>query len=48
MNTAAGAKTVMVTPAEIKELVPQIDLTGGRPLPGARRVAPPRGGDRPP
>jgi sarcosine oxidase subunit beta len=29
MNTAAGAKTVMVTPAEIKELVPQIDLTGG-------------------
>jgi len=29
MNTAAGARTVMVTPAEIKELVPQIDLTGG-------------------
>jgi sarcosine oxidase, subunit beta len=29
MNTAAGANTVMVTPAEIKELVPQIDLTGG-------------------
>jgi len=29
MNTAAGAQTVMVTPAEIKELVPQIDLTGG-------------------
>ena len=29
MNTAAGAKTVMVTPAEIKELVPQVDLTGG-------------------
>ena len=33
MNTAAGAKTVMVTPAEIKELVPQIDLTGGRRYP---------------
>jgi sarcosine oxidase subunit beta len=29
MNTAAGARTVLVTPAEIKELVPQIDLTGG-------------------
>src|SRR5690242_3766543 len=29
MNTAAGAKTVMVSPAEIKELVPQVDLTGG-------------------
>jgi sarcosine oxidase, subunit beta len=29
MNTAVGAKTVMVTPAEIKELVPQVDLTGG-------------------
>jgi sarcosine oxidase subunit beta len=29
MNSAAGARTVMVTPAEIKELVPQIDLTGG-------------------
>jgi sarcosine oxidase subunit beta len=29
MNTAAGARTVMVTPAEIKELVPQVDLTGG-------------------
>ena len=33
MNTAAGAKTVMVTPAEIKELVPQIDLTGGHRYP---------------
>ena len=29
MNTACGAKTFMVTPAELKELVPQIDLTGG-------------------
>jgi sarcosine oxidase, subunit beta len=29
MNTAAGARTVFVTPAEIKELVPQVDLTGG-------------------
>src|SRR6476659_9421240 len=29
MNTACGAKTVMVTPAELKELVPQVDLTGG-------------------
>jgi sarcosine oxidase, subunit beta len=29
MNSAAGARTEMVTPAEIKELVPQIDLTGG-------------------
>lgn len=29
MNSACGAETVMVTPAEIKELVPQIDLTGG-------------------
>ena len=29
MNTACGAETVMVTPAEIKELCPQIDLTGG-------------------
>jgi sarcosine oxidase subunit beta len=29
MNTAAGAKTVMVSPAELKELVPQVDLTGG-------------------
>jgi sarcosine oxidase, subunit beta len=29
MNTAAGAETVMVTPAEIKAMVPQIDLTGG-------------------
>jgi glycine/D-amino acid oxidase-like deaminating enzyme len=29
MNTACGAKTVMVSPAELKELVPQVDLTGG-------------------
>jgi sarcosine oxidase subunit beta len=29
VNTACGAKTVMVTPAELKELVPQVDLTGG-------------------
>ena len=29
MNTAAGAKTVMVSPAELKESVPQVDLTGG-------------------
>ena len=29
MNTGARGETVMVTPAEIKELVPQIDLTGG-------------------
>ncbi|HEY8632433.1 MAG TPA: FAD-dependent oxidoreductase, partial [Candidatus Limnocylindrales bacterium] len=29
MNTACGAETVMITPAEIKEIVPQIDLTGG-------------------
>jgi sarcosine oxidase subunit beta len=29
MNTACGARTVMIGPAEIKELVPQIDLTGG-------------------
>ena len=29
MNTAAGARTSMVTPAELKELVPQVDLTGG-------------------
>jgi sarcosine oxidase subunit beta len=29
MNTACGAKTVMVTPAELKDLVPQVDLTGG-------------------
>ena len=26
MNTACGAKTFMVTPAELKELVPQVDL----------------------
>src|SRR6476620_264968 len=29
MNSACGAKTVMVTPAELKELVPQVDLSGG-------------------
>ncbi len=29
MNSAAGAETVMVTPGEIKDMVPQIDLTGG-------------------
>ena len=29
MNTACGAKTFMVSPAELKELVPQVDLTGG-------------------
>lgn len=29
MNTACGARTVMIGPAELKELVPQIDLTGG-------------------
>lgn len=29
MNTACGAKTFMVAPAELKELVPQVDLTGG-------------------
>jgi sarcosine oxidase subunit beta len=29
MNTACGAKTVMVTPTELKEVVPQVDLTGG-------------------
>ena len=28
VNTACGAKTVMVTPAELKEMVPQVDLTG--------------------
>ena len=29
MNIAAGAKTYMRTPAELKELVPELDLTGG-------------------
>lgn len=29
LNTACGARTVMLDPAELKELVPQIDLTGG-------------------
>ena len=29
MNSACGAKTEMVTPSQIKVLVPQLDLTGG-------------------
>ncbi|MEJ7749325.1 MAG: FAD-dependent oxidoreductase, partial [Candidatus Limnocylindrales bacterium] len=29
LNTACGARTVMVDPTEVKELIPQIDLTGG-------------------
>ncbi len=29
VNTACGAQTVMVSPAELKSLVPQVDLTGG-------------------
>jgi sarcosine oxidase subunit beta len=29
MNQAMGVRTEMLTPAEIKELIPQIDLTGG-------------------
>ena len=29
MNQAMGVRTEMVTPVEIKELIPQIDLTGG-------------------
>jgi sarcosine oxidase subunit beta len=29
MNQALGVRTELVTPAELKELVPQIDLTGG-------------------
>ena len=29
LNTAAGAKTYMRSPAELKEIVPQLDLTGG-------------------
>ena len=29
LNTACGAETVMVTPTEIKDLCPQIDLSGG-------------------
>ncbi|HET7727306.1 MAG TPA: FAD-dependent oxidoreductase [Candidatus Limnocylindrales bacterium] len=29
MNQAAGAQTSMRTPAELKELVPELDLTGG-------------------
>jgi len=29
MNEAAGAQTYLRTPAELKELIPQLDLTGG-------------------
>ena len=29
MNTANGAQTFMRTPAELKELIPELDLTGG-------------------
>ena len=29
MNQACGAKTLMRTPTELKELIPQLDLTGG-------------------
>ena len=29
MNQACGAQTFMRTPAELKELIPQLDLTGG-------------------
>ncbi len=29
VNSACGAKTVMVSPDELRELVPQVDLTGG-------------------
>jgi sarcosine oxidase subunit beta len=29
MNQAMGVETVMLSPAEVKELIPQIDLTGG-------------------
>jgi sarcosine oxidase subunit beta len=29
MNQAMGVRTEMITPAEIKKLIPQIDLTGG-------------------
>jgi len=29
VNTACGARTFMVSPAELKGLVPQVDLTGG-------------------
>ena len=29
MNQAMGVRTEMITPVEIKELIPQIDLTGG-------------------
>lgn len=29
LNTACGAETVMVTPTEVKDLCPQIDLSGG-------------------
>ena len=33
MNTACGAKTVMVSPAELKDLVPHVDLTSLWPQP---------------
>jgi sarcosine oxidase subunit beta len=29
MNQAMGVRTEMLTPAEVRELIPQIDLTGG-------------------
>ena len=29
VNTACGARTVMISPAELKDVVPQIDLAGG-------------------
>jgi sarcosine oxidase subunit beta len=29
LNTACGAETVLVTPEEIKQLCPQVDITGG-------------------
>ena len=29
MNQALGVRTEMITPAEVRELIPQIDLTGG-------------------
>ena len=45
MNTAAGAKTYMRTPAELKELVPRARPDRRRPLSGARRLAPRRGRD---
>ena len=48
MNTACGAKTVHASPRpELKELVPQIDLTGGGRYPVLGALAPRRGA-RPP